>query len=296
MRLDKHTYTHDTIVVGGGLNALLYSFFTGCPCICIEPLPPFRFDECLDNYDFSFLHTDSKSYRRAWERLTFLLGIGGQMPMTNRASSANIQDNLIKVITPNSRLGRLEFEKLVIFDDTRVSGLPMAKERKEGKCRVLDWFNVRSGMEHEHNIFETESDFIKTVHFYPSDRFGEQKKSRIRKDLVAVSYLDQQQLNDFDYSDTMARFKILDMMKKAGIKGARNGRDTYNPNIYRYYSAKIEPTQRQIIPNIKTFYEEDDRFEFRYDTPEEIIENYKCDSQNYTSKTNNVLFYKDLVD
>jgi len=226
----------------------------------------------------------------------FLLGVGGQLPMTNRASAATIQDNLLKVTTPNSRLGRFEFEKLVIFDDTRLSGLPPTKERQEDKHMVLDWFNVRSGMEHEHELFETESDFIGTIHFYPSDRFGEQKKNRIRKDLVAVSYLDQQQINDFDYSDTMARFKILDMMKKAGIKGARNGRDTYNPNIYRYYSVKIEPTERQIIPNVKTFYEEDDRFEFRYDTPEEILENYKNDMENYTSKINNVLFSKDLVD
>lgn len=296
MKLDKHTYEHETIVIGGGLNALLYSFFTGYPCICIEPLPPFRFDWCPDGHNFSFLHTESKSCRLAWERLMFVMGLGGQLPMTNRASAANIQDNLLKVTTTNSRLGRFEFEKLVIFDDTRVSGLPLIKERHKGKYRVLDWFDVRSGMEHEHDVFETDSDFIKTVHFYPSDRFGEQKKSRIRKDLVAVSYLDQEQLDDFDYSDTMARFKILDMMKKAGIKGARNGRDTYNPNLYRYYSVKIEPTQRQIVPNIKTFYEEDDRFEFRYDTTEEILDNYKNDMENYTSKINNVLFSKDLAD
>lgn len=212
--------------------------------------------------------------------------------MSNRAAFASIRDNLLKVTTPNSRLGRFEFENLVVFDDTRVSGLPLVKERHEGKCKVLDWFNVRSGMEHDHQIFETQSDFVKTVHFYPSDRFGIQKAGRIRKDLVAVSHLSRQEINNFDYSDTLARFKILDMMKKAGIRGARNGRDTYNPNIYRYYSVKIEPTERQIIPKVETFYEDDDRFEFRYDTPEEILKNYKNDMQNYTSKINNVLFSK----
>ncbi len=61
----------------------------------------------------------------------------------------------------------------------------------------------------------------------------------------------------------MARFKILQLMKDAGIKGARNGRDTYNPEIYRYYSPKIESSQREIIPDVTNYYEEDPRFEFR---------------------------------
>jgi len=76
----------------------------------------------------------------------------------------------------------------------------------------------------------------------------------------------------------------LQLMKDAGIKGARNGRDTYNPEIYRYYSPKIEATQREIIPDVKNYYEEDPRFEFRYDTPEEIIEQFECDPNSYSSK------------
>ena len=73
-------------------------------------------------------------------------------------------------------------------------------------------------------------------------------------------------------------------MKEAGIKGARNGRDTYNPEIYRYYSPKIEATQREIIPDVKNYYEEDERFEFRYNTPEEIIEQFNNTPDSYASK------------
>ena len=49
----------------------------------------------------------------------------------------------------------------------------------------------------------------------------------------------------------MFKFKITQMMKDAGIRGARNGRDTYNPKIYRYYSPKIEAVEREVIRNIK---------------------------------------------
>ena len=45
-------------------------------------------------------------------------------------------------------------------------------------------------------------------------------------------------MSNFEYSDTMVKFKVGAMMKKAGIRGARNGRDTNNPNKYKYYSVK----------------------------------------------------------
>ena len=286
MGIDKHVHLHDTIVIGGGLSALLYSFHTGCPCIFVGPSPPFRFDSFGEPLDLSCTQLHTKSFRESWEKLILLLGLNGQLPMTNRASSINIRDNLLKVTTPNSRLGRFEFKKLVIFDDTAISGLPAMTSRHEGKSKVLDWFNVRSGMEHPHEVTQTNSDFVRFIHFYPSERFGAQKTSRIRKDLVAVSFLTSEELGDFNYSDTMVRFKVVDAMKSLGIKGARNGRDTYNPELYRFYSVKIEPTEREIIPNIRNFYEKDERFEFRNDTPEEIVKKFNTNNETYALKIN----------
>ena len=171
--------------------------------------------------------------------------------------------------------------------------MPAVRKQQIGKCRVIDWFDVRSGMQHDHDLFETEDEFIQKVIFYPSERFGNQTSGRLRKDLVAISHLDEDQLDDFDYSDTMAKFKITQMMKDAGIKGARNGKDTYNPNIYRYYSPKIEAVERQIFKDVKNFYKKDKRFDFRHETPEEIIKLFSCDPKSYASKITALLFRKD---
>ena len=73
-------------------------------------------------------------------------------------------------------------------------------------------------------------------------------------------------------------------MKDNGIRGARNGRDTYNPKLYRYYSPKIESAQREIVRDIKNYYEPDERFEFRYDTAEEIIKNFPSRLESYSSR------------
>ena len=288
MRLDKHTYQYDTIVIGGGLNAKVYAYYSKCPCICGNNVAPFRFD-MLQKEVVQGLSGQNKNTLQSWETLNFILGSSGQLPMGDKASSLNIRGNILKVTTLDSRLARFEFNKLVIFDDKNVYGLPLIKEKKVGKSRVLDWFDVRSGMEHEHDLLKTKDEFIREVIFYPSDRFGNQASGRIRKDLVAISYLDETQVRDFEYSDTMARFKILQMMKDAGIKGARNGRDVNNPEVYKYYSPKIEATQREIIPDVTNYYEDDPRFEFRYDTPEEIASEFSKEPDSYASKLINLL-------
>ena len=288
MRLDKHTYEYDTIVIGGGLNAKVYAYHTKCPCISGNYIAPFRFD-VLQAEVVQRLSGQDKNSLQIWESLNFILGLSGQLPMGDKVASINIRDNILKATTKDSRLGRFHFNKLVIFDDSNVFGLPLLKEKKVGKSRVLDWFDVRSGMEHEHDSFESDDEFVKKIIFYPSDRFGNQSSGRVRKDLVSISYLDEDQVADFEYSDTMARFKILQMMKDAGIKGARNGRDVNNPEVYKYYSPKIEATQREIIPDVTNYYEEDPRFEFRYDTPEEIIKEFYKEPDSYASKLINLL-------
>lgn len=286
MKLDRHIYQYDTMVIGGGLSAALYSYYNNLPCIYISGAPPFRFDVLEEK---SLLGSKKANMLEIWRKLNFILGVSGKSPMGGKVSSINISDNLLKAPTHNSRMGRFEFKKLIIFDDQGVFGLPPIRSRKIGKSRVLDWFDVRSGMEHDHDSFETQDNFIQKVIFYPSDRFGNQKSGRVRKDLVSISYLDEDDIKDFEYSDTMARFKILQMMKDAGIKGARNGRDTYNPEIYRYYSPKIEATQREIFPDIKNYYEDDERFEFRYDTADELIKQFTEEPNNYSSKLLNLL-------
>lgn len=213
-----------------------------------------------------------------------ILSLGGQLPMGNKTYSINIHDNLIKAYTHGSKLGRFKFEKLIIFDDHRIFGLPPIRKQDIGKSRVLDWYDVRTGMEHEHDIFHTPDDFVNKVYFYPSDRFGNQKSGRVRKDLVAVSYLTEDQIGDFEFSDTMAKFKILKLMKENGIRGARNGRDMNNPNIYRYYSPKIESVQRQVISNTRSHYEKDERFEFRCDTPAEVLAAFENPQNTYSFK------------
>ena len=111
------------------------------------------------------------------------------------------------------------------------------------------------------------TDFVNRVVFYPSSRVDGNHNF---KDAVAISHITKELLNSFECSDINARFKTLYMMKEAGIRGARNGRDVKNKARYKYYSIKIENTDREIVEPPK-IYESSNNIIFNYDSFSDII-------------------------
>ena len=180
---------------------------------------------------------------------------------------------------------KFKFNQLRVFDGENVYGLGVPIEND--KYKVIDWINVRSGMKHEYDYFETEDDLVKEVYFYPSQRLGAGENDE-RKDLVSVSYLNKEQLEDFNYSDTYVKFKIQRLMKEHGIKGARNGIRPDDPSKYAYRSIKIEPTKREIIKLTKPVYESVKSFIFDNRKEREVY--FESPQQNgYLNKVHNSL-------
>ena len=162
MKLERHIYQKDTIVIGGCLAALLYAFKNSLPIIFANPKPPFRYDKIEKEYDLSFLGLEPfESYyqRQVWERLLVLLGLSGNLPLSSNASGMRIVDNLLTVTTNNHRVAKFEFNKLVVFDDEGVTGLPAISGEIKEKNRVIDWVNIRQGAKHQHNELEGDDDF-----------------------------------------------------------------------------------------------------------------------------------------
>ena len=279
--LQKHIYEKDKIVIGSNLEALLYACNHQLPVIYTDPQIPFRFDEIKHKNLINLGISMDQHHNQAeiWARLNFFLGLSGLLPVGPNASSLRVTDNQLSVTTKNSRNIKFNFNQLVIFDDQSIFGLPEVKKETRGKNRVVDWVNVRSGCSHNLLRLQSDEDFVKEIIFYPTDR----SDNRRLKDLVAISYLTDEEISDFSYSDTMTKFKVIEMMKEAGIRGARNGRDVNKPERYKYYAIKVEPAQRIIYKDAKRYYQKDDRFEFRYDTIEQLLCRLKK-PQGYLSK------------
>jgi len=297
----NHVYEFDEIVIGSSLNALTYSYFNSKPIIFCELKKP-QFFEFFDfNFDLSKLSVEQYEFKlrsptltkmvgtsklEVWERLSFILSLSGLTPVSNNAASIRIysDDNIIKLFTKNSRMVKFKFDKIRIFDDTNVAGLGLPIKQQKN-YRVIDWVDVKSGMSHPFTYIQGNDTFVNEIFFYPSKRFD---GSRNRKDAVSISYLNEEQINNFDYSDTYVKFKTLSMMKDAGIKGARNGKDASNPDKYKYYALKIETSWREIQKIKMDSYKNTSNLFFDYRTEEEVYNSYKP-PRNYLSKLNEMI-------
>ena len=234
--------TFDKVVVGGSLSALKFALTEQLPIIIYKTKSPHRFTEgyVLGEY----------------ERLCFSLSVAGLVPFSNKVESIRYQDEgPLRVTIKNSFLFKIHFSKLLIFDVEGVEGLPMAEGKTSELYEVVDWFDVRSGMTHEHDRIDSTSDFVKCIHFYPTERLDGHHPDK--KDAAAISYMTEEQLGEFGWSETYARLKVMEMMKEAGIKGQSCGSSNY--------ALRVESSFREVFPLGKNIYKSNERLEFFYD-------------------------------
>ena len=298
--LNKFVYNVDNIVIGNGLNAVLFAYLNNYTFINNEHRVPFRFDFLAHTDVLSHLVVPQEEIilqgkeekisfgspkENIYKHLLFVLSLAGLNPLSDKVVSIRLDDNnTLRVVTGRSQIG-FKYKKLFIFDDTNIHGLPDKLENiNEGMYKVFDWIVMKSCTTHPYEYFETSDDFVNEVFFYPSERFDGFHPTI--KDVVAISYLTEEQLRDSNYSDTYVKFKVLGIMKDVGIRGARNGRDMLDKTKYKHYALKIEPEKREITSLQKNLYEDTNNIEFVHDSEEDIINKYFIDNQSYSYKVN----------
>lgn len=238
----EHELSFDRVVVGGSLAALKYAHANQLPILVYKVKPPHRFSK-------DFIAGECG-------RFCFSLSVAGLLPFSDKIESIRYQEEgPLRITIKNSFLFKMDFSKLIIFDDEGITGLPEPTGKTSELCEVVDWFSVRSGMSHEFERLESTSDFVKCVHFYPTDRLDGYHPDK--KDAAAVSYMTREQVYELGWSDSYARLKVLEMMKEAGIRGQSCGASSY--------ALKIETAAREVFPLGKNIYEPTERLEFIYD-------------------------------
>ena len=295
--LENHIYHYDNLVIGSELNAVIFAYLKGYPLVTNRDVFPFRFDYFDCDVDLGKLclgleeiqlqeKTFGPSKLDAYKHLSFVLNLAGLSPLGRRLYSCRLkEDNLLKITTKNSRMIQIKFDQLYIFNDESVLGLPEPIEPlNKDMFKVFDWIDATCCTTHLHQYFETDDDFVREVYFYPTERLDGYRPDR--KDLVAVSYLSKEQLNDYEHSDTYVKFKVLSMMKEAGIKGARNGRDMLDKTKYKHYALKIQPQKREVSSLQRNLYDDIENIEFMYQSAEDILQEVSIERPQYVHHLN----------
>ena len=118
------------------------------------------------------------------------------------------------------------------------------------RYKVYDWINVRSCGKHDIEYLKTEDEFVSELFFYPSTRLGAKQNDT---DLLIISVLSENDLHNFDYSETITRIKAKNVMLDQGIRGPRNGKNPTYPKSgeqYKYAPIKLEHDRREIRKGI----------------------------------------------
>jgi hypothetical protein len=145
-----------------------------------------------------------------WAEKSYQLYNRGLCAFTDKVQVLRVdpKEKIIKVFT-ESAMFLVRYSRLHLFDTDNVSGVSM--DRQLLYYRVLDWFDCKGLYDLPKDRIITDDDFVNKIVFFKTPRIdGDQKYL----DLLCESFLTEEQLKNFDYSDTMARLKTVMMLKE----------------------------------------------------------------------------------
>jgi hypothetical protein len=195
----------DELIIGANLSALCHSYIHKVPVIFTKQSLPIKFD----------MHGKWKENLELYRNLSLALPLANFMPFSNLASSIRLEnDNLLKVATNNGFVANVKFNKLLVYDDSSISGIPAPISKTSNLNWIVDWFDINTGGYHDLELIVSEDKFVSKIHFYTSTRVP-----YTGKDAASVSLIEDKHLQEFEFSQTASRIKTRKMMKESGING-----------------------------------------------------------------------------
>jgi hypothetical protein len=225
------TSIHENIVIGHSLAALAYSFINNYPILLNDHLNTNPFDFCAPDLDLApfgieNISTNVNSLSGTFQRgisklqieaaIIMSMSLRGLILNASPITNIKISDSTLESFS-SSRKYTSQYENLHLFSSNNLSGVDMSKQNVV--YRVYDKINLRYfNNDQGIDYIRGDDDFVKEIFIYPSQRNGA-KKSDV--DLMCKSFLTKEQIKAFDYSDTMCRMKISNLLKRKGLKGRK---------------------------------------------------------------------------
>ncbi len=244
---------YEEIVVGSSLRALLFAADRNIPVFFTKPEKPFEFDHFDPSIDLSSwgLHNEPQLWTTPdgdkatgqnkialWEHVFFVLGLEGLTPFSDFCSSLRIDDNTLTGFSDYAKLRSVDFGVCHYFDEHATYNL-LPCENTPKTYNVYDRFAFIRGGKHHFDFIGSDDHFCNEIWFYPSPR---QDGETLIKDACVLSILSDDQIDDFDFSETIVKLTTLRKMKDLGLRGPKNGKQA--DGSQRYRSFKIEALNR----------------------------------------------------
>jgi hypothetical protein len=221
------------LTIGGSLAALQHAYQTNSKLIINKMLFPFPFEPSW--------------VKQTWGLIYYKLMMDGKMVGGDNVNGIKIDDQKVFVVCKGNVVNEVYFDNLTVFNDENVVGLPDIK-KEVNENTILDIMKPHSFV------------FLENVYDYKSkDRLVSglhvrKEKTNLPINIWAVSNLSTKDLQDFNFSDTMVKFKSEEILKQAGYTGKSHNRD----------EVILEVVSREVIPQMN-IYEDTEKIKFIYE-------------------------------
>tara|TARA_R100000008_G_C3552427_1_gene151239 strand:+ start:380 stop:1063 length:684 start_codon:yes stop_codon:yes gene_type:complete len=218
------------VTFGSNLAALQFAYQNNTHIILNKPNFPHVFEP-------EYVH-------RAWGLLYTKLMLDGRTIGGDTVKMTKITEEEIIVVCESNVVNRFEYDLLFVFDDNNVIGLPDVVE-KNNTHKVIDILKVKALVAYDiKTVIKTDDELVNELYVM-------RPYSSSPIEIYSVSTLDEKQLQNFDYSDTMVRFKSEDLLKQHGFVGFHKNRSKIT----------LETVERIVQKNMDK-YEETDKIKF----------------------------------
>ena len=259
-------HNYDKVVVGSNMCAVMYAYLNQLPLFYSSFTKPERFEFFDPSFAFTNLNNINNyecngevinaGMRKIdlWDKMTIILGIEGLLPLSNNVSAIRIDEDILKITTKNSRLLKVKFNNLFLFDEN-IEGLPpIVQINNEGV--IFDYLQLSTLHEYKNRLIKTEEDFVNQIWI---------------EDRNAVVVTKTKNILD-EVPDYAIKFRVLDLAKEHGIKGKQNGIYHYRKElkIPRFKKLDVKLNTRLIQKRTLNVYQEQENLTFIQ--PTDILE------------------------
>jgi len=225
------------VVIGCSLNALQYAYENETKFVLNQRIFPYK-------YEPEFI-------KRAWGLLYTKLMLGGQVIGGDTVDKVQVTDKFLRIVCEYNIINDVEYENIFIFNDQNILNLPEVLQEAD-QYKVIDVLKPISltSAPIKTTLISKDS-LVKELHIY-------KKTASSPIELFAVSDLTRKQLNTFDYSDTMVKFKSEELLKKNNFVGKSKKSITDRKDIELQVRERIIHKKMDIYrdtENIKFIYE-----------------------------------------
>lgn len=251
-----------SFVIGSTIEAAYYALINGLYFIPNKKSPAMFYNKT----SISLFGTNIES--ELWPKINLMLGLLSKRIVFEEPYSIRIEDDVIKISAGNTSF-KYKFDKLFIFDSTNLRIDCKIKQARKKTYVVIDDFEL-SVLGPKNNYLKplyNNNGLCRELHFYCSDRVD---GADYITDCVAESELTEQQINDFEYSDTMIRFIVERHLTSIGVYGRLMG--YYKNGNPKYRKPKVVHVKRLVFEKDNNQYCDTKNIKFLDLSLEEIIE------------------------